>query len=206
VLALLIATVVVTIAAQGASWAQVLTPALQGACVVLALGGRAGDWSVRAGVVALVVCVVAGGALLSSPIGRGAVALLDAAILASLPVIIVVRLRRRLYVSFQTVLGAVSIYLVIGMVFSWIDSAMSALAGASFFTATGQMTASDYTYFSFITLSTVGYGDLVPADGLPRAAAVAEALLGQLYLVTIVALLVGNLGRERSPAENPARR
>jgi hypothetical protein len=206
VLALLVATVVVTIAAQGASWARLLTPAMQGACVVLALGGRVGDWPVRAAVVVLVVCVVAGGAVLSSPVGRGVVALLDAAILASLPVIIAVRLRRRLYVSFQTVLGAVSIYLVIGMVFSWIDSAVSALAGAPFFTATGQMTASDYTYFSFITLATVGYGDLVPAGGLPRAAAVAEALLGQLYLVTIVALLVGNLGRARNPAEDHAKR
>jgi hypothetical protein len=205
VLALLVASVVVTIAAQGAGWAQVLTPALQGACVVLVLGGRAGDWRVRAGVVALVVCAVAGGVLVSGPIGRGTVALLDAAIVASLPVIIVVRLRRRLYVSVQTVLGAVSIYLVIGMVFSGIDSAMSALGGASFFTSTGQKTASDYTYFSFITLSTVGYGDLVPAGGLPRAAAVAEALLGQLYLVTIVALLVSNVGRARSPADDRAR-
>ena len=200
-LALLVAAVVVTIAAQGASWAYVLTPALQGACVVVALGGRAGDWPLRALVLAVVACSVAGALLVSGRQEHGLLALLQAAILAGLPVIIAARLRKNLYVSFQTVLGAVSIYLVIGMVFSALDSALSALAGQAFFSGTAEPTQSDYTYFSFITLSTVGYGDLVPADGVPRAAAVTEALLGQLYLVTIVALLVGNIGRARRQAD-----
>ena len=59
-------------------------------------------------------------------------------------------------------------------------------------------TNADFLYFSFITLTTVGYGDLTAADNLGRSVAVLEALTGQVYLVTIVALLVGNLVPRRS--------
>ena len=55
-------------------------------------------------------------------------------------------------------------------------------------------TSSDYVYFSFVTMTTVGYGDLTAAGTLARGCAVLEALLGQVYLVTIVAVLVSNLG------------
>ena len=49
----------------------------------------------------------------------------------------------------------------------------------------------DFAYFSYITMATVGYGDLTPATGLPRTNAVLEALLGQIFLVVLVARLVG---------------
>ncbi len=52
-------------------------------------------------------------------------------------------------------------------------------------------------YFSFITMATVGYGDLTAQGGLGRALAVTEGLFGQIYLVTAVAALVSNLGRRR---------
>jgi len=197
VLGLLVAAVVLTIATPQANWARAISPALQGAALVVALGGRGRNWYARAGVLVLVVFSVAGTVLVEGRVEHGALALLNTAILASLPVVFMVRLRRRLSVNFQTVLAAISIYLVIGMVFSSLDPALSAFTGMSFFAKTGAPTTSDYTYFSFITLTTVGYGDLVPAAGLARASAVTEALLGQLYLVTIVALLVSNVGRTR---------
>jgi hypothetical protein len=56
-------------------------------------------------------------------------------------------------------------------------------------------------YFSFITMATVGYGDLTPIGGLGRALAVMEGMLGQIYLVTAVAALVGNLGYTRAPQQ-----
>jgi len=55
-------------------------------------------------------------------------------------------------------------------------------------------------YFSFATLSTVGYGDLTARSNLGHTLAISEALLGQIYLVTIVSLLVANLGRSAKPA------
>jgi voltage-gated potassium channel Kch len=54
-------------------------------------------------------------------------------------------------------------------------------------------------YYSFITLTTTGYGDFVPLADVARMVAVTEALLGQVYLVTIVALLVSNVGGSRRP-------
>ena len=56
-----------------------------------------------------------------------------------------------------------------------------------------------------MTLCTVGYGDLVPAADLARTFAVAEMLFGQIYLVTVVALIVSNLGRRREPITRPLR-
>jgi voltage-gated potassium channel Kch len=47
------------------------------------------------------------------------------------------------------------------------------------------------TYFSFVTLTTLGYGDITPASDLARLLAMMEAMLGQLFLVIIVARLVG---------------
>ena len=60
-----------------------------------------------------------------------------------------------------------------------------------------QPTARTELYFSFVTLTTVGYGDLSPLGGVPRAFAVAEMLAGQIYLVTVVSLIVTNLGARR---------
>ena len=58
-------------------------------------------------------------------------------------------------------------------------------------------------YFSYVTLATLGYGDYTPATNLGHMLAVSEALLGQLYLVTVVAVLVTRL-RIRRPGESPA--
>ena len=57
--------------------------------------------------------------------------------------------------------------------------------------------SSDFVYFSFATLTTVGYGDLTAATDLGRSLAITEALIGQIYLVTVVALIVPNIGRAR---------
>jgi hypothetical protein len=54
--------------------------------------------------------------------------------------------------------------------------------------------AIDYLYFSFVTITTTGYGDFTAATGIGRMTAVLEAIFGQLYLITVVALVVQNLG------------
>jgi len=75
------------------------------------------------------------------------------------------------------------------------------LGSQPFFTSQERGTPSDYMYFSFITLATVGYDDLTPQGGIGRTLAVTEGLSGQIYLVTAVAALVGNMGRERTPRQ-----
>ena len=66
-----------------------------------------------------------------------------------------------------------------------------------FFAQEANPTSASYLYFAYVTLTTVGYGDLTASGNLGRALAVLDALLGQIYLVTVVALLVSRLGRTR---------
>jgi hypothetical protein len=100
-----------------------------------------------------------------------------------------------------SVLAAVSLYVLLGLSFAFVFECVGEFGSRPFFTANEAGTRSDYTYFSFVTMATVGYGDLTPEGGIGRALAVTEGLLGQIYLVTTVAALVGNLGRTRTPLE-----
>jgi hypothetical protein len=104
-------------------------------------------------------------------------------------------------ISVLTVLGALCIYVLLGLSFALVFAVVGTLGPQPFFASQEGGTRSDYVYFSFITLATVGYGDLIPQGGLGRALAVMEGLFGQIYLVTAVAALVGNLGRNRSPRQ-----
>jgi hypothetical protein len=96
-------------------------------------------------------------------------------------------------VTLYTLSGVLAIYLLAGMFFSFFYAAIDAVGDGNFFAQISDPGRSDFLYFSYITLSTTGYGDLTPAPDLGRTLAVAEALLGQIYLVTIVAVIVANL-------------
>ena len=97
-------------------------------------------------------------------------------------------------VSLNTLAAAITAYLLIGLFFSslyWCDAAIQ--NGVVFAQATTP-DPSDYIYFSFITLTTVGFGDLTPATQVARSLAIFEAVLGQVFPVTAVARLVSLLG------------
>ena len=81
--------------------------------------------------------------------------------------------------------------MLIGLVFANADYGVQLVSGNSFFAQSGHHGPADFAYFSYITMATVGYGDLTPATGLPRTNAVLEALMGQIFLVVLVARLVG---------------
>jgi hypothetical protein len=140
----------------------------------------------------ILVLVVGSGTVLDGA-SRLAVALLTAAS----PVVVARRLLRHPRVEGSTILGALCIYLLLGLFFAYLYSAVGAVAGP-FFAQQPEAAIVDYLYFSYTSLTTVGYGDLSAAEDLGRMLAVSEALTGQLYLVTVVALLVGNIGRDRT--------
>ena len=98
----------------------------------------------------------------------------------------------------QTVMGALCIYLLIGMMFALGFAIIADTSNEPYFVNTDHPTAADYVYFSYVTMATVGYGDFTARSSIGRMSAAFEGLLGQLYLVTLVALLVSNLGQERS--------
>jgi hypothetical protein len=91
--------------------------------------------------------------------------------------------------------GAIAIYLELGLVFSFLYGAIAVLGSSPFFTQGTDGTRALRTYFSYVTLATLGYGDYSPAGTVGHTLAIVEALGGQLYLVTVVALLVSRLGR-----------
>ena len=93
-------------------------------------------------------------------------------------------------VTAETILGATCAYILFGLLFAFVYLALGELRDAPFFAQPGPHEASEYIYFSFVALTTLGFGDLSPAVGLPQALTVIEALLGSVFLVTLVARLV----------------
>lgn len=111
------------------------------------------------------------------------------------PVIVnglVQQFRKERAVTRETMFGVLCIYLLIGMVFSASFGLIQSVGNENFFTD-GPGQTSDFLYYSFATLTTTGYGDLIAATNFGRSLSITEALIGQIYLVTVVALIVGNV-------------
>jgi len=98
-------------------------------------------------------------------------------------------------VTVQLLMGLLVIYLLIGNGFGLTYSVTNEFASPAL--AGGAEGIATSVYFSFITLATVGYGDVTPGTDIVRALAIAEALIGQLYLVSVVSLAVSRLGARR---------
>ena len=98
----------------------------------------------------------------------------------------------------QTVTGAICIYVLIGLLFVFLYGVLAVLGSGNFFAQGTDGTRSLRLYFSFVTLATLGYGDYTAAGELGRTLAIVEALFGQLYLVTVIAVLVSRMRRKES--------
>jgi Ion channel len=118
---------------------------------------------------------------------------------ATLPITLS-RVARHRRVTHETVLGALCSYVLVGLLFAFLYLAIAALREAPFFVQPGPHVQSEYLYFSFVALTTLGFGDLTPSVGLPQALVALEALLGQIFLVTLVARLVTLWGRQSETA------
>jgi len=107
----------------------------------------------------------------------------------TLPVTISRVLQHRRVTS-ETVLGALCAYVLIGLLFAFVYLAVNEFRDAPFFSQPGAHDQGEFLYFSFVALTTLGFGDLTPSEGLPQALTVLEALIGSVFLVTLVARLV----------------
>ncbi len=196
VLLLLFATFVVEASGFDGAWYRVVTVALQGATLVMAfVASGVGRRLMR---IATVVAFLAfGGALVAAisdePSTSAVFGILSFLVVVAAPVVIARAIARRGVVDVHTVLGALCIYMMLGMLFAFVFATIGAVISEPFFSQTAHATSADFLYFSFVTLTTTGYGDFTAATGLGRAVSVLEALSGQLYLVVIVALLVGRM-------------
>lgn len=137
--------------------------------------------------------------------GGGGGALVAAAAYVIGALAILRRIGRHTVIGLETVMGAISAYVILGYAFGHAYVATQAFSGAPFFTDGRYGNLFDFQYFSFVTLTTLGYGDLSPASTTGRSLAVLEALLGQIFLITAVARLVSLWGQERPelPAAGP---
>jgi hypothetical protein len=130
---------------------------------------------------------------------RAALALWLSVLLTVATVAVVRRVLSHQVVTLQTIFGALSAYLLIGFLFAALFSAVAYLNRAPLFAGGQPANYSTIQYFSFATMTTVGYGDFVAAGEPTRSLAVLEALTGQIFLVTLVARLVSSFGQQRTP-------
>ena len=106
------------------------------------------------------------------------------------PIVVVQDIATRRSVERETVLGAIAGYLLVGMFFAFVYRAIGIVQPTPFFGASGDGDTAQVLFFSFVTLTTTGYGDLVPTSNPGQTLAVLEAVLGQLFLVTAVAKII----------------
>jgi Ion channel len=117
-----------------------------------------------------------------------------------MPLAIIAGLRDERKVNIQTVFGAISLYLMLGLFFAFLITLVTRLTDAPYFAQHTDGNLSQRVYFSYVTLGTLGYGDYTPALAIGRLLAVIETVLGSLYLVTAVSLVVSRLGYTRNTA------
>jgi hypothetical protein len=206
---LLLGAIIVAFAFQGIAspndWQAVVISGLLGATLLLALwAGEVRPLVLRLGVVMVVgLFILSVVEAVNGDPAAGTLRVANAALVWLAPPAIIagiVRiLRAKQTVTLEAVFGVLSVYILLGMFFAYLFGAIDRLGGAPFFAGGQSGTVANCLYFSFTTLTTVGYGDLTARTNLGHTLSVSEALLGQIYLVTIVSLIVANLGRSRPP-------
>ena len=119
------------------------------------------------------------------------------------PIVVTRRIMHHERVSRETLFGAVSAFLLIALAFDYLYLSLSSWSSVEFF---GEVEpTSTFMYFSLVTITTLGYGDVSPVTEVGRYFATAEAVIGQVFLVTIVARLVSLFGTDRAPAMRASR-
>ncbi len=122
---------------------------------------------------------------------------LQAAFLLLVAGLLLVRIFREREVTADTILGGICVYLLLGIVFHAVFALLEYLVPGSFVAGgraipdVGLGRHPELLYYSFVTLTTLGYGDITPTWSLPRSLSAVEAVIGQLYLTILVAILVG---------------
>jgi ion channel len=205
VLLLILVSLTFQLAAPETEWSRFVTLVIHGSVLLAALlAAHAHRGLTRIAGAAIGLALIVSGVAL---IGPGRVNEIPAGIVnmmfVGLTPLIVARglirdLRDERTVTIRTMFGVLCIYLLVGSFFAFLYGVIDAFGDSQFFASTANPDVSDFLYFSFATLTTVGYGDLTTATEVGRSLAITEALIGQIYLVTVVALIVSNMSRGRS--------
>jgi Ion channel len=180
---------------------RTLATALVGATLTLALYAaemRTGRLRLAATVIVATVL----GVVIASAVGQGTTAeaisaIANGLLVALAPPAVIIGVLRNLKasgtVTVTVVFGALCLYLLVGLFFAFVYVAVQNLGGAPFFSNGEAATSPRSLYFSFVTITTVGYGDFTGRTNLAHTLSTTEALVGQIYLVTVVATIVGRV-------------
>ena len=197
VFALAFVMVVFLIAAPNGDWTRAVALGIEfGALLVVIVTSRERERvrrarGILAGAVTAAVVLGIGLGILPAALAYGLIALLALVIPLSL-VGGLVRLLRTKGVTAQVVSGVLAIYLFVGLLFTAVIGITAHVSDRPYFTQGTSGTVSERTYYSFTVLTTTGFGDFTAAIPVGRALAVLEMLTGQLYLVTVIGIVVGN--------------
>jgi hypothetical protein len=185
-------------------WANSLVITVQIATVWVVLRVSQARRTVRraASVLLLISALAAAFNLLGGRTGweEGGIWLVSTLLYLIAPFSITRNLLFRRQVDVQTVLGAIDIYLLVGMLFAFVYRFLSVVQPGPFFGANGDGLIAQDLFFSFTTLTTTGYGNYVPAGNPGQSIAVLEMLAGQLFLVTAVSKVISAFQPVRLPA------
>ena len=194
VLVLILTTFVVAMTLPPQGWGgRVVAVAVAGLTAIIALTSSdvpLGQvrFAVGAALAAALAAVLA--RAFSSDALLGAAFVIDSLLLAVAAVTILRRVVPSATVDFRTILGAISVFTLLGLLFGFLFIALGRLVAGDVFAGVSHAQARDYLFFSYTTLTTTGYGNLVPAGDIGQILSVFEMLTGQVFLVTLVAGLV----------------
>ena len=206
-LLLLILAIVFTMAMDESEWQGVLALSLQGLALFVTLKASRANHRLLVILTTIFVAAFAGAAgqaILIPGEGTGFLRICFlVTVMVTLPVVargLVGQVKFEGKITVQTMMGVLCAYLLIMSMFAYTYAVIGEFGGVPFFNQGEQWNRiGNYLYYSVITITTVGMGDLTPATQLGRSLTAAEALIGQIYMVTIVAVIVANLGRSRPP-------
>jgi len=191
VFVLVVATYIVGSLVSYSGWGGVVLLALTGACATVALataGTAVGRVRVAAGLAATAVVLGIVGAAAGGQAPWGVAALIQALLLVIAAFKVLGAVLGEREVGFRTILGAISVYVILGLLFTFVYAGLDRFQAGQFF---GQpIQTGDFLFFSITTLTTTGYGNLVPAAQPGRMLSGLEMLIGQIFLVTLIAGLV----------------
>ena len=207
VLILILVSLAFQLGAPDEDWAYVVTLVLQTATLIAAFhvsGVHAWVTRIAAGIAVVATATAAGILIGSGELDALAGRSVSLMLVILAPVAIVTGMVRHYRavggVTLTTMFAVLCLYLLSGMGFAFAYGLIDQIDSEPFFAEPhARSDQAEFLYFSFTTMTTTGYGDLTAARGLGRSVAITEELFGQIYLVTVVALIVGNLGRGRSP-------
>jgi hypothetical protein len=200
---LMMALLVLVIVAPAGNGTRAAVLALEGAALLVVLATSRERRAVRnarvrvASVIAVLVVVGVAVGVFPLPVVLAVNSFLTVGILVAL-VGGLLRLVRLHGVTIQVVAGALTIYVLTGLIFAWVVSLVADAGSGAYFAQGGDATQGERVYYSFTVLTTTGFGDLTAATPVGQALSVLEMLIGQIYLVTVIGVLVGNFaGRSR---------